>query len=101
MIDATRCKRARHSDRLSRMPTGSLVQDLRYTLRILRRDSGFAIFAVAIAGLGIGASATVFSVLNTLLLRPLPFTNPERLLWVPNQDPPRLVRETPPGGGMG
>jgi len=100
MIDATRCKRARHSDRLSRMPTGSLVQDLRYTLRILRRDSGFAIFAVAIAGLGIGASATVFSVLNTLLLRPLPFTNPERLVWIANHDTSGLSGQTTQVGYM-
>src|SRR6185503_4358144 len=55
------------------MPIASLIQDLRYTFRTLRRDAGFAMFAIAIAGLGIGASSTVFSVVNTLLLRPLPF----------------------------
>src|SRR3954451_21053164 len=100
MIDATRCKRARHSDRLSRMPTGSLVQDLRYTFRILRRESGFAIFAVAIAGLGIGASATVFSVLNTLLLRPLPFANSDRLVWIANHDTSGLSGQTTQVGHM-
>ncbi len=57
-----------------------LVQDLRYTVRTLRRDAGFAAFAIAIAGLGIGASSTVFSVVNTLLLRPLPFSEPNRLV---------------------
>ncbi|MFL6278605.1 MAG: ABC transporter permease [Vicinamibacterales bacterium] len=82
------------------MPTGSLVQDLRYTFRILRRDSGFAIFAVAIAGLGIGASATVFSVLNTLLLRPLPFANPERLVWIANHDTSGLSGQTTQVGHM-
>jgi predicted permease len=82
------------------MRTGRLVQDLRYTFRILRRDSGFAIFAVAIAGLGIGASATVFSVLNTLLLRPLPFANPERLVWIANHDTSGLSGQTTQVGHM-
>ena len=58
------------------MALDNLVQDLRYTARTLRRDAGFTTFAILIAGLGIGASATVFSVVNTLLLRPLPFAEP-------------------------
>ena len=62
----------------------TLLQDLRYTLRTLRRDIGFATFAVLIVGLGIGASATVFSVVNTLLIRPLPFHNPSELIWINN-----------------
>ena len=48
-------------------------QDLRYGFRGLRRDVGSTIFAILIVGLGIGASSTVFSVVNALLLRPLPF----------------------------
>src|SRR5262245_65901996 len=59
-----------------------LSQDLRYTLRTLRRDAGFATFAILIAGLGIGASATVFSVVNTLILRTLPFEKPSELVWI-------------------
>jgi len=62
----------------------TLFQDLRYTFRILRRDKGFAFFAILIVGLGIGASAIVFSVLNTLLLRPLPFQDADRLVWIAN-----------------
>ncbi len=62
------------------MSTDSLLQDLRYTFRTLRRDAGFTAFAVLIVGLGIGASATVFSVANALLLRPLPFTDPGSLV---------------------
>ena len=54
----------------------TLMQDLRYTLRTLRRDAGFTTFAMLIVEFGIGASATVFSVVNTLLLRPLPFRGP-------------------------
>ena len=62
----------------------TLLQDLRYTFRILRRDTGFAFFAILIVGLGIGASAIVFSVLNTLLLRPLPLKDAESLVWIAN-----------------
>ncbi|HEV8039018.1 MAG TPA: ABC transporter permease [Bryobacteraceae bacterium] len=61
-----------------------LLQDLRYTFRTLRKDAAFTAFAVLIVGLGIGASTTLFSVVNTLLLRPLPFRDPERLAWVTN-----------------
>ena len=61
-----------------------LVQDLRYALRAMRREPGFTLFAVLIVGLGIGASATVFSVLSTVLVRPLPFNQPERLVWLAN-----------------
>ena len=65
--------------------TDNLRQDLRYTLRTMRRDAGFTTFAILIIGLGIGANATVFSVLNTLLVRPLPFKDPGRLVWVANR----------------
>jgi predicted permease len=64
---------------------GSLVQDLRYTFRTLKRDAGFTTFAILIIGLGIGASSTVFSVLNTLLVRPLPFKDPGSLVWIANK----------------
>ncbi len=78
----------------------TLINDLRYALRTLRRDTGFAIFAITIAGLGIGASATVFSVLNALLLRPLPFDDPERLVWVTNHDTSGLSGQTTQVGHM-
>lgn len=64
----------------------SAARDVRYALRSLRRDRGFAVFAVLIIGVGIGASVTVFSVARALLLRPLPFDEPERLVWVSNGD---------------
>ncbi len=72
----------------------SILQDLRYTFRTLRRDSGFTTFAVLIVGLGIGASATVFSVVDALLLRPLPFHEPERLVWIANHDTSGLSGQT-------
>jgi predicted permease len=58
-----------------------LSQDIRFTLRTLRRDRGFALIAVLILGLGIGVNISVFSVVNALLLRPLPFSNPKQLAW--------------------
>jgi predicted permease len=61
-----------------------LGQDVRYAARTLRRDYGFAIFAILIVGLGVGASCTIFSVVNTLLIHSLPFRDPERLAWIAN-----------------
>ncbi|MGC1299790.1 MAG: ABC transporter permease [Alloacidobacterium sp.] len=58
-----------------------LMQDLRFTFRTLARDRGFAIVAVLILGLGIGADIAVFSVVNAILLRPLPFHEPQQLVW--------------------
>ncbi len=63
-----------------------LMQDLSYAFRGMRRDAGFTAFTILIAGLGIGASTTVFSVVNALLLRPLPFRDPGRLVWITNVD---------------
>jgi predicted permease len=72
----------------------SLLQDLRYVYRTLRRDVGFAAFAILIVALGIGASSTVFSVVNALLVRPLPFQDPARLAWVANHDVSGLSGQT-------
>ncbi len=62
----------------------NLRRDARYALRTLRRDMGFAVFAILIVGLGVGASCTIFSVVNTILLRPLPFRDPGKLVWMAN-----------------
>src|SRR2546421_5200928 len=61
-------------------------QDLKHSFRAMRRDVGFTAFVILIAGLGIGASSTIFSVVNALLLRPLPFRDPGRLVWIVNQE---------------
>ena len=64
-----------------------LMQDVRYTLRTLRRDRSFTVVAVLILALGIGANIAVFSVVNTILLRPLPFPDSVRLIRITRTDP--------------
>lgn len=59
-----------------------LTQDLRFTFRTLRRERGFAIVAVLILAVGIGANVAVFSVVNTILLRPLPFPAAQQLVRI-------------------
>jgi predicted permease len=60
----------------------SLARDLRYSVRALIRTPGFAIIAVLVMGLGIGANVALFTVVRGVLLRPLPFRNPDRLMML-------------------
>jgi predicted permease len=77
-------QQAREKQREARglMTLDILGQDVRYTLRTLGRDRGFTLVAVLILALAIGANIAVFSVVNTMLLRPLPFPDAHQLVWI-------------------
>ena len=70
---------------------GTFFADLRYALRNLKTNAGFTAVAVAALALGIGATAAIFTVVNGVMLAPLPYSQPDRLM--------RLGRKYPSGNG--
>ena len=71
----------------------SILQDLRFALRGVRRSPAFALTVFAILGIGIGSSVAVFSVVNGVLLKPLPYPEPDRLVRLENLAPAQSVSE--------
>ena len=77
----------------------ALFQDVKYGLRILRKDPGFTTTAVLALALGIGVNTAIFSLLDGVLLRPLPFPEPERLVLVWEETSMFGSRDGPPSMG--
>ena len=69
---------------------GSLLQEIRYGLRGIGKNPGFAAVAISVLALGIGANTAIFSVVHAVLLKPLPFPEPDRIVSVPHVPPPEI-----------
>ena len=81
-----------------RTPMAALRQDLSYALRSLSKQPGFTAMAVVMLGIGIGANVAIFSLVNVVLLKPMPFAAPDRLMLVHMLTPERETTRLQSGG---
>ena len=73
---------------------GTLIQDVEFGLRMLKKNPGFTVLSVFTLGLGIGANTAIFSVVNAALLRSLPYKNPDRLVYVWSAEKARGISQS-------
>jgi predicted permease len=85
--------RERYREQRALVLVETVAQDIRYTVRILRKSLGFTATSVAVLALGIGGNTAMFSVLHAVLFRPLPYQSPEQLAMLWSEVPGQNLRE--------